>query len=76
VNNLLGSLKSKAKEWQKSILQKRNQMKKLTIVVLVMLLDAVAFAQIPSDANLRILISSLSETNVSGIVSNTQTGVH
>jgi hypothetical protein len=50
-------------------------MEKIAIIGLIMLLNFVAFAQIPSDANLRILINSLSETNVSLIVSNTQEDV-
>ncbi len=57
------------------MLPKHNQVKRLAIVGLAMFLNVVAFAQIPSDANLRILISNISETNVSGIVSNTQADV-
>lgn len=51
-------------------------MKKVAIVGLVMLLNFVAFAQIPSDTNLRIQITSRSETGISGIVSNTQADVY
>ena len=60
-------------------------MKKTAIAGLVILLNIIAVAQIPSDTNLRIFISSLLETNipgtvsnlhiVSGIVSNTQADV-
>ncbi|HLZ15772.1 MAG TPA: hypothetical protein VKQ08_01980, partial [Cyclobacteriaceae bacterium] len=35
-------------------------------------LNLAVFAQIPSDANLQVRISTLSETNISGIISNTQ----
>lgn len=42
------------------------------IASVFLLLDFVAFAQIPSDANLRIGVNSLSETNFSGAVSNTE----
>src|ERR1039457_928786 len=42
------------------------------IVSVIFLLIFDAFAQIPSDANLRIQINSLSETNFSGTISNTQ----
>lgn len=57
------------------ILHKRNRMKKKMIVGLVMLLAFVAVPQIPSDANLRIQITSRSETGISGIVSNTQADI-
>jgi hypothetical protein len=49
--------------------------KKLAIFGLLILLAANAFSQIPSDANLHILIKNLSETNVSLIVSNTKEDV-
>jgi hypothetical protein len=51
-------------------------MKKIAIVGLIMLLNFVAVAQIPSDTNLRIQITSRSETGISGIVSNTQADVY
>ena len=50
-------------------------MKKVAIVGLVILLNFVAFAQIPSDTTLRIQITSRSEPGISGIVSNTQADV-
>ena len=50
-------------------------MKNIAIAGLIMLLDAVAFAQIPSDANLCIQIKNLTETNVSLIISNTKEDV-
>jgi hypothetical protein len=50
-------------------------MKRVTIAGLVMLLNFVVFAQIPSDANLRLQITRRSETGVSVIVSNTQADV-
>ena len=52
-----------------------KQMRKIAIVGLVVLLNIVAFAQIPSDADLRIQITSRLESNVLGIVSNTQADV-
>ena len=42
------------------------------IVGVFLLLNFAAFAQIPSDANLRIRVDNLSETNFSGIISNTE----
>jgi hypothetical protein len=50
-------------------------MKKTAIISLMMLIGVIGFSQIPSDANLRIQINSLSETNVSLIVSNTKEDV-
>lgn len=47
------------------------KMKRVAIVVLVMLLNFVAFAQIPSDTNLRIQITSRSEVGISVTLSNT-----
>jgi hypothetical protein len=41
----------------------------------MILLDTVAFAQVPSDATLRIQITSLSKTNISVTISNTQAEV-
>jgi hypothetical protein len=49
--------------------------KTFTIASIFLLLNFVAFAQIPSDSNLRIGVNSLSETNFSGTVSNTQPDV-
>jgi hypothetical protein len=45
------------------------------IAGIFLLINFVASAQIPSDANLRLQIYSLSSTNLSGIVSNTKTDV-
>ena len=56
-------------------IHKLNQMKKIAIVGLVMLLNFVSFAQIPSDTTLRIQITSRSETSISGSVSNTQADI-
>jgi hypothetical protein len=55
-------------------------MKKVAIASLIMLLNFVVFAQIPSDANLRIQITAQPGTNIpgiyiSGMVSNTQPDV-
>jgi hypothetical protein len=46
--------------------------KNFAIATAFLLLNFVAFAQIPSDANLRIGVNNLSETNFSGTVSNTE----
>jgi len=45
---------------------------KFAIATVFLLLNFVVFAQIPSDANLRIGVNNLSETNCSGTVSNTE----
>ena len=50
-------------------------MKNLAILGLVMLLNFVAFAQIPSDTTLGIEITSRSRTGISGIISNTEADI-
>lgn len=50
-------------------------MRILAFAVLAMLMGTVAYAQIPSDLDLRISTKSLSETNVSVLVSNTKQDV-